>query len=490
MKKKLSFIFATVFALSGFAACKKDDPTVTQTRSGWLLSAPAYMDGTLSFNAYQTGMGLDLDPQNTVGEMQVITQTSREGFDTYLTKVTKNGYTEIVRNEVNGNLSVEYEKDGNILYAYYTNAFKEARVIEDSASVTERAFEYDYTQQDNESTTIYQYALMNDPYGNNNSSTPYADNGMFYILHQANNKLILVDGGSAKQVTDDAEGKSGTVSGLLDFLYEITGKQAGEKIDISAFILTHAHGDHKQFVHKLVRDYSDKINIERAMYNVPYHANQTSFVPFGKLLKETYPNIQYLKPHTGQSIRLGEITLDIMLTHEDLVDGATAISKISNFNNTSTVIKYTVNGKTFMQLADLSADEDGVEKILLGMYQSGANEYAALKSDIVQVAHHALQTGMEKTYKAIGASYAFVPQADCSFEKYKLEQRRCDIYQSTVNDVIAANASVKFFFQSRHTYGLRIAKNGTISETAPIAIQNANADYAALLDDVNAFGEE
>ena len=93
MKKKLSFIFATVFALSGFAACKKDDPTVTQTRSGWLLSAPAYMDGTLSFNAYQTGMGLDLDPQNTVGEMQVITQTSREGFDTYLTKVTKNGST-------------------------------------------------------------------------------------------------------------------------------------------------------------------------------------------------------------------------------------------------------------------------------------------------------------------------------------------------------------------------------------------------------------
>ena len=103
MKKKLSFIFATVFALSGFAACEKDDTTVTQTRSGWLLSAPAYMDGTLSLNTYQTGMGLDLDPQNKAGEMQVITQTSREGFESYLSKVTKNGYTEIARNEISAN---------------------------------------------------------------------------------------------------------------------------------------------------------------------------------------------------------------------------------------------------------------------------------------------------------------------------------------------------------------------------------------------------
>ena len=485
MKKKISLIISGILALSTLSACKKEDPTITQTRSGWLLSAPAYMDGQLSYLTYSTGMGLDLDPENHVGDMQLILETSREGFETYLDKVAKNGYDEIARNEINGNLSVEYEKNGNILYAYYTNAFKEARVIEDSASVTERAFEYDYAQQDGESTTIYQYALMNHPFGDNGLT--YPNNGMFYIIRQANNKLILVDGGSAEQATDDKDGQSGTVSGLVDFLYEITGKQAGEKIDISAFILTHAHGDHKQFVQKLVQNHSDKINIERAIYNVPYHVNKKTFMAFGALLKEKFPNIQYLKPHTGQSIRLGEITLDIMLTHEDLVKQLGAFTLINNFNNTTTIIKYTINGKTFMQLGDHSGDSDGVEKILLGMYENAEHAYPALQSDIVQVAHHAIQTGMEKTYKAIGARYAFVPQADCNFSAYRDQQPRCDIYQSTVNDLIAANASVEFFFQSRYTYGLKIAKNGTMSETAPIAIQNANADYAALLDSVDPF---
>ncbi len=486
MKKRFSFVLAVAFLVSGVSACKKseNDPSVSQTRAGWTLSAPAYMDGELALNLYSTGVGLDLNPDNKAGDMQLIAKTSRAGFDSYLSKVQKNGYKEIAKNEVNGNAYAEFEKDNQILYAYYTDAFKQARVIEDKVSVAHTAIEYGYEQADGEDTVIYQYALMNDPYGNNNKSTPYADNGMFYIIRQANGKLILVDGGSAKQAPDSA------VDGLLDFLYEITGKAQNEKIQVSAFILTHGHSDHKQLVQKLIQKYSEKIVIESAIYNIPWLDQKTSFMTFGALIKEKYPNIKFLKAHTGQSIRLGEVTLDILLTHEDILDEVSGFTKISNYNNTTTVIKYTVNGKTFMQLGDFSGSKNnGKEKLFLEPYKNADGGYPVLQSDIVQVAHHALENDMQNTYKAIGARYAFIPQSDCNFSEYRFEQAKCSTYQDTVNDIISANESVEIFFQSRYTYALSIAKNGAITKLAPIAIIGADEGYAELIREVSPFSK-
>ena len=484
MKKRLSFVLAIAFLFAGLSACNKpeNDPSVSETRAGWTLSAPAYMDGELALNLYSTGVGLDLNPDNKAGDMQLITKTSRAKFETYLSKVQKNGYQEIAKNEVNGNLYAEFEKDNEILYTYYTDAFGEARVIEDKVSVAHTDIEYEHTQKDGKDTVIYQYALMNDPYGNNNKSTPYADNGMFYIIRQANDKLILVDGGSAKQAPESA------VDGLLQFLYQITGKPQSEKIEVSAFILTHGHSDHKQLVQKLIQKYSDKIDIESAIYNIPWLTQKSAFMTFGALIKEKYPNIKYLKPHTGQSIRLGEVTLDILLTHEDIVDEASGFTKISNYNNTTTVMKYTVNGKTFMQLGDFSGSQNnGKEKIFLGMYKDADGAYPVLQSDIVQVAHHALENDMENTYQAIGARYAFIPQADCNFSEYRFQQAKCSTYQDTVNDIISANANVEMFFQNRNTYALSIAKNGAITKLAPIAIIGADEGYAELIGAVSPF---
>ena len=481
MKKKGALILASFMLVSTLSACQKEDPTLSATRDGWFLSAPAYMGGTLAFDVYNTGMGLDLDPTNKAGDMQIIYDTTRKDFDDYLYKTQNNGYQEVVRREINGNIFVEYQKDNALLYTYFNPAFQETRVIEDKVSVAETDFEYAYTQTDEQTTTIYQYALMNDPYGRNNKTTGYADNGMFYIIRQANNKLILVDGGSAKQAPDSAVDK------LLEFLYEITGKNESEKIEISAFILTHAHGDHKQMVQKLIQNHAEKLDIERILFNVPWHVQQSSFVPFGTLLQEKFPNAKYLKAHTGQSLALGEVTLDIMLTHEDLVEKRTGMTNIATFNNTTTVIKYTINGKTFMQLGDHTSSQDHAGERFLGLYKAGENDYPALKSDIVQVAHHAIETAEEDLYNAICAPYAFVPQADCDFEKYKSEQAVCDKYWNTLGDLKNANESVEFFFQSRYTHGFTIAKNGTLSKTTPIAIQGVNEDYAGYLTTVDAF---
>ena len=484
MRKKVTLLLATSLVFTSFAACKKEDPSITQTRTGWKLDAPAYMGGKLSFDTYKTNLGFDLNPETQKDEMQIIYNTTREGFEAYLDKVKKNNYKEIVRTEVNGNLFVEYEKNGDLLYTYYTAYANEARVVLDSASVIETAIEYDYTPKSGETTSIYQWALMNDPLAFNGTNSPYANNGMFYIIRQADNKIILVDGGGGKQAPETA------VNALLDFLYEITGTPRTEKIQISAFILTHAHGDHKLFVQRLLENHSDKIHIERAIYNVPFHdtaSSTTSFINFAKLLKEHNPNIIYMKPHTGQSIRLGELTLDIMLTHEDLVIPESASTRCGDFNNTSTVIKFTAYGKSYMQLGDYSGSpSDNIEKIFLGLYKNG-NAYPALKSDIVQVAHHALEGNQANVYNAIGAKYAFIPQTDTDFDGEGVAMLKAT-FQATVDQIFAANAEAEVYLQSRYTHALTISQDGAITHSSE-AIRGANEDYADWLATVPAFAK-
>ena len=482
MKKKISLILCAVLSLTALGACQqKEDPSVKQTRAGWLLSVPAYMGGTLSYKSYNIGTGVDMDTASSAGDLQLAYNTTRDEFNTYLYKVKKNGYDEIAKTEVNGNAFVQFAKDNKILYTYYLDYLKETRVVEDSASALESAVEYEYTVKDNEQTIIYQYALMNDPYAKNDGSTPYQDNGMFYIIRQANGKVILIDGGSKVQATARA------VDELFAFLYEITGKNESEKIEVSALIISHAHEDHKEFAHKLIEKYFDKITVERAIYNLPFWSNTQSegsdFAKFGALLKTKYPAMQYIKAHTGQSIKLGEVTLDIMLTHEDLLESKVAMTKARNFNDTTTVFKYTVNGKTFLQLGDYGGSSD-IARQFLGMYKQG-NTYPALKSDIVQTAHHAMNDWLEDLYLAVRANYAFVPTADCKFSDYQDIVNPC--YNNTVSQIIDANDSVKLYFQNRKTYALAIAKNGAITEVTPTDIRGANDGYDTLLSAVTPF---
>ena len=227
---------------------------------------------------------------------------------------------------------------------------------------------------------------------------------------------------------------------------------------------------------------ADKIYIERAFYNVPFHdstSSKKSYIHFAEMLKTHNPNIIYLKPHTGQSIRLGELTLDIMLTHEDLVIPESATSRCGDFNNTTTVIKFSAFGKSYLQLGDYSGSHsDGIEAIFLSLYKNG-NAYPALQSDIVQVAHHALEGNQANVYKAIGARYAFIPQTDTDFDAEGVVMMK-STFQATVEQLYESNANAEIYLQSRYTHALTIAQDGTITHSQE-PIRGANADYADLL---------
>ena len=488
MKKIVSVILAILF-VGALSACKKEDPTLTQTRADWQLQAPAYMGGVLSANAYDTGPGMDCNLDNSAGKMQIITGTTRAEFDAYLHKVEGNDYQLIAREDIANSTFIQYAKDGKTLYTYYVGETNQAHVITDSASVTETQFEYTYTPSATDTTSFYQYALMNDPYGVNyntkfDSGKSYPDCGMFYVIKTADNRLILIDGGDNSQATDAA------TAGLVDFLYEITNQQRTEKLRIACAIVSHAHSDHYKFIDKLVSDYTQNIQLERVAFNFPSWSsrgvNNATYEAFGNNLQTKFPSAQFMKVHTGQKITLGNVTMEIITTHEDLVSPVSGYTQIGNFNYTSTMFKFSANGKGFLAMADwggsdVSTEYNAAAKRVFDLYRTADEIYPHLKADIIQAGHHGLND-LQSMYDVIGAKYAFVPQADSDFAN-QTNNSKASKFTKTINDLKGAGAT-HIFFQSRYTYGLTIKQNGDISHSSE-TMRGADDGYFEFLQKHN-----
>lgn len=483
MIKKLCIILVAITFLFNFSACGKEE-----VRQGWLLGVPSYSGGEISLKAYDIGVGVDFNYGTSTGSLQTVTQTNREEFDSYIKKVKKAGYKQTAINEVANNVFVQYAKGGKILYAYYVDSLKQARIIEDFASTPETDFEYEYTPKTGENAVVYQYALMNDPLGFGNGSSSngkYTDCGMFYIIHLADNSLILVDGGAGSQATDKA------MQELVKFLYEITGLEDTQKIRVASIIISHAHSDHKAFIHKLVDDYSENFIIERAMYNIPATYSSVSsgesFKAFGSALIEKYSDIKFMKTHTGQSISLGGAVIDVITCHEDYADPKYGYDRTDNFNNTTTVYKVTANGKSFMMLGDWGGG-NGTPSMyerqgeILATYKNQDGTYPYLKADVVQVAHHILDTWMWDLYNAIGAKIAFVPQTDIHMETIGLK----DTIVRGWDELTMWCGLREFYFQSRNTYYVEFDSQQQITiKSTPI--RGADDEYLELISNYEPF---
>lgn len=472
--------------------CEKVDPEYeamkNATRSGWKLSAPAYMNGTLSFNANSVGPGMDMDiSDKTSAIMQVVSNTTRADFDAYRTKLVANDYALVAENAVGSSIFVSYAKADDIVYAYHIGGAARSQIIVDKVSDKETDFEYTYTPTADDTTTFYQYAIANDPLGTGNglaSNKEYSDNGMFYIVKFADDSVMLIDGGSGKQATAD------TTSALVDFLYEITGKNksAGEKVRVSLAYISHAHGDHYGFIRNLARDYTANFEFERFAYNFPMMGYGASYKTIGTMFQTNYPNAKYMKLHTGQSIQLANGIVDVVTTHEDLVDTLSGNAWYGDFNYSSTMLKITLNGKAFFVMADWSGsdivqDSDKAVNTLFDIYREN-DEYPFLKADVVQVGHHGLNE-FSKILNEVQAKTALIPQADADWYGYLgqtvdgVNANRAPKYINAANDAIAAGAT-EVYFQSRNTHAFTVALNGTITHTSE-AIRGVSAAYLELL---------
>lgn len=196
----------------------------------------------------------------------------------------------------------------------------------------------------------------------------------------------------------------------MDFLHEITGTTKEERITISGWFITHAHADHLMLAAKVLHRYHNEISLERVFFNFPsfqvvtsgYRAFPTTW--FKHIVTTYYDNAVFMKPHTGMNFSLGDVNIQVLFTHEDGVEYSKASScAISNFNSTSTVLKFTIDGQTFLLLGDADTE---AEAYMLKMYK----ESATFESDLLQVAHHAFNW-MKTLYPMISPSVVLVPNS-------------------------------------------------------------------------------
>lgn len=203
---------------------------------------------------------------------------------------------------------------------------------------------------------------------------------MGFVLVTKQNNVIVIDGGRAED---------------MPLLKQYIGGR-----HISAWILTHAHGDH---VSGLISEFHENrladFDIEKIYYNIPPYAElmERTDVPcleyfrheLGELkhFVDIVPGISHLSHIVtqGESVQIDECKIDFLFTYHD--------GLFSNLlNDSSLVFRITTPNRTVLFLGDLGPEGGDV------LYEESRD---ILKADIVQMAHHGhMNVGME-VYAAI-----------------------------------------------------------------------------------------
>lgn len=365
---------------------------------------PVYPEGTIS-SEYNAGPGMALDKTSTTQEdskMDVIAGTSLPTFNAYISTLLSNGFTQLTTNTMENNVFYLLKKGEKLYYLYYSGTKQEVRIIRDNSTRTLLA-DLDAKAQGTGKTEFYSYSLDYTLAEGQTTKTDYwkIDCGALIIIKLKDNSLFVIDSGHERQSSNAA------MEGLLKFMYEITGQKAGSTLNIRGWFFSHAHGDHVYMVYPFVTKYHDVLNVESVLFNIPSYQTMSGGYGAGTfLMKETlntyFPDCKYAKLHSGETFTLQGVRFDVLYTHEDAVD-TSGKTTITDFNSTSTVLKVTIDGKSFMLLGDAT---EGATAIMLNLYSS-----ATLKSDCVQTGHHGYNN-LTNLYNAIAAPLVFFSNSE------------------------------------------------------------------------------
>ena len=230
--------------------------------------------------------------------------------------------------------------------------------------------------------SAYQSALESKPWIEKGAFNPNFKNcGMMLVVKLADNSVIIIDGGHEAQMSDEAAIE------LNKFLHDITGKPMDQIVTIKAWYISHHHGDHFNGFIRFLNSFHEYYVMERVMFNLTqgYSGDIRTLLDSNHALK-WYPDLQFHRLHTGETIKLGGVEIDVMFTQEDLTydhmnpETGRIVYSYDDDNSCSTLLRFRYDGITVMVTADMSVDgEDEVMK----MYNA-----SVLKADVFQAAHH------------------------------------------------------------------------------------------------------
>ncbi len=265
--------------------------------------------------------------------------------------------------------------------------------------------------------------------------------GMSYVFKLCNGRFIILDGGYFSP-------------GEEDRLYRFLCERCNGTPEISAWFFSHAHQDHMGNFIQFIQKYNGSVKIEKLLYNFQpvdlskadgdwkLKANDLATIKeFYSTINKYCNDMEIVTLRTGDKMKFGELTLDVLYTQEDLYPAE------SSFNDYSTVITTTVGGQKILWLGDI--------------YQKGSqimlNNPDILKCDIVQVAHHGNSGATPSLYAATEAKVVLWPTPDYMMEKIKKGSNEA-------NNFLLHELNAKEHF---------ISGNGTVEFSLPYEIGTA-----------------
>lgn len=373
---------------------------------------PAYEGGSPIDEIFNCGGALADDTDSATPEdayMQIVRDTSEDEFLAYCRRLESEGFTAVYDRGNSAGLYRQYERGGRLVYTYYIYAERTTRIISEGRTCTVVEFSGggENTLGD---TALMQFSL----YYSDMIHGTTCDCGMMYVLRLRNNELIIVDGGEYEQSTEEA------VNEFMERIHALTGTPKGGRITIAAWYCTHDHNDHMDFFSKLIRFRSDELELKRVMFNLPSARLQPHSDPctarMRSRISKAYPNVKFLKLHTGQRFTLGNAAVEVLVTHEDILPRHLAEGMYyDGVNETSTILKIEFEGQSILFLADAI---DTVGEIFRERFGG-----VGLECTYLQAAHHCINR-VEDIYNSVKAKAILIPQC-----RYIAESRHYDNYR-------------------------------------------------------------
>ncbi len=380
--------------------------------------------------------------------MRIVKNTTLDEYNAYLKLLSEDGNTLYAENKIGETLFSTYlsEDERYVINTIFTPHDKRAKVIIEPMSLTS------LPDKESEKTdkvcepTITQLGLEHIYYHTNSTpqiSYAYFQAGMGYIIRLENGTFIVIDGGLNSAHSYDK------------FLNTVRSQAPDpEKIVISAWIITHAHDDHTGVFERFSGDGSAKklITVERLIYHFPsdesYKKTGDSLPTALKQKLRSFKDAKITKAHPGQRFYIGGAVIEIYSTMD-----MTAPLKVSDPNSLSMAFTVTVGGQKLMFLADAT---DTVANYMLKAYGD------ALKSDMVQAAHHG--TGATSSfYEAVDPTVVFFPTGEWDYHYY---------WNGEGKKSYASNA---YFYTSKNLKEIILA--GSTDRTLTLPYDNGNVPF-------------
>lgn len=328
------------------------------------------------FIEYDGGLG---------GGIRILQNASSDDFERLCTLTFENGFSQRFDRKTDRNVYRGYFKGSDLLYIYYSEPRAEVRMV----------FEPKALLPSNEPLLSGKCSIAQLSLDQTN-----VDCGMSYVIQCCDKSFFIIDGGYFTE---------GECDRLYDYLRD---NQSGE-IVINGWFCTHAHNDHFGCFSDFIKKYSDKVKIEQLFFNFPSMTlpesdgwNQPDIqntYQFYDTLNKYASDIPIIRLHTGEEFTVRNLHFEVIYTHEDLYP-----HKVYNFNDTSTLLIMTANGKKTLWLGDMSDDASDV------IVKTCPER---LKCDIVQVSHHGFNGAKTEIYELADAKTIFWPTADYRFDE-------------------------------------------------------------------------